>query len=44
MPTLLQIFSASRHLSDLLVTDPEALDLLRRSEGQERAGSRWWMN
>ena len=35
MPTLLQIFSASRHLSDLLVTDPEALDLLRRSEGQE---------
>ncbi len=36
MPTLLQIFSASRHLSDLLVTDPEAL---RPAAPQRRAGS-----
>lgn len=31
---LLQIFSTSQHLSDLLVTDPESYDLLRLTEGQ----------
>ncbi|MEN6457367.1 MAG: hypothetical protein ABFC63_00345 [Thermoguttaceae bacterium] len=35
MPTLLQIFSASQHLSDLLVTDPESLSLLRGNERHE---------
>jgi len=34
MPTLLQIFSTSQYLSDLLVNDPEGLDLLRLTEGQ----------
>jgi glutamate-ammonia-ligase adenylyltransferase len=34
LPTLLQIFAASQHLSDLLVTDTEAFDLLRLTEGQ----------
>ena len=34
MPTLLQIFSASQYLSDLLVTDPEGLDLVRLTEGE----------
>lgn len=34
LPVLLQIFSTSQHLSDLLVTDPEAYDLLRLTEGQ----------
>ncbi|GIW96373.1 MAG: glutamate-ammonia-ligase adenylyltransferase [Pirellulaceae bacterium] len=34
LPTLLQIFSSSQYLSDLLVTDPEAYDLLRMTEGQ----------
>jgi [glutamine synthetase] adenylyltransferase / [glutamine synthetase]-adenylyl-L-tyrosine phosphorylase len=34
LPTLLQIFSTSQHLSDLLVSDPEAYDLLRLTEGQ----------
>ena len=34
LPTLLQIFSTSQHLSDLLVTDPESFDLLRLTEGQ----------
>lgn len=34
LPTLLQIFSTSQHLSDLLVADPEAYDLLRLTEGQ----------
>ena len=34
LPTLLQILSASQHLSDLLVTDPEGFDLLRLTEGQ----------
>lgn len=33
MPTLLQIFSSSRHLSDLLVADNESYDLLRLTEG-----------
>jgi glutamate-ammonia-ligase adenylyltransferase len=37
LPTLLQIFAASQHLSDLLVTDPEAFDLLRLTEGQPAA-------
>jgi glutamate-ammonia-ligase adenylyltransferase len=37
LPTLLQIFAASRHLSDLLATDTAALDLLRLSEGGETA-------
>ncbi len=34
LPTLLQIFSTSQYLSDLLVSDPEAYDLLRMTEGQ----------
>jgi glutamate-ammonia-ligase adenylyltransferase len=34
LPNLLQIFSASQHLSDLLVVDQEAYDLLRMTEGQ----------
>ncbi len=34
MPTLLQIFATSQHFSDLLVVDPESLDLLRLTEGQ----------
>lgn len=34
LPTLLQIFSTSQHLSDLLAVDPEAFDLLRLSEGR----------
>jgi glutamate-ammonia-ligase adenylyltransferase len=33
MPTLLQIFSTSQYLSDLLVIDPEGFDLLRLTEG-----------
>lgn len=33
MPTLLQIFSTSQYLSDLLVSDSEGLDLLRLTEG-----------
>jgi len=32
--TLLQIFAASQHLSDLLISDPESFDLLRLTEGQ----------
>ena len=32
--TLLQILSASQHLSDLLVSDPEGFDLLRLTEGE----------
>ncbi|RIK82516.1 MAG: bifunctional [glutamate--ammonia ligase]-adenylyl-L-tyrosine phosphorylase/[glutamate--ammonia-ligase] adenylyltransferase [Planctomycetota bacterium] len=34
LPILLQIFSTSQHLSDLLVTDGESYDLLRMTEGQ----------
>src|SRR5215471_10961990 len=34
LPILLQIFSTSQYLSDLLVTDTEAYDLLRITEGQ----------
>ncbi|HUT92396.1 MAG TPA: bifunctional [glutamate--ammonia ligase]-adenylyl-L-tyrosine phosphorylase/[glutamate--ammonia-ligase] adenylyltransferase [Thermoguttaceae bacterium] len=34
LPTLLQILSTSQHLSDLLVADPQSLDLLRLTEGQ----------
>src|SRR5205085_10146959 len=34
LPILLQIFSTSQYLSDLLVTDSEAYDLLRITEGQ----------
>ncbi len=34
LPTLLQIFSTSQFLSDWLVRDPEAFDLLRLTEGQ----------
>jgi glutamate-ammonia-ligase adenylyltransferase len=34
LPTLLQIFSTSQHLSDLLIVDTEAYDLLRMTEGQ----------
>jgi len=34
LPILLQIFASSQHLSDLLVSDSEAYDLLRLTEGQ----------
>ncbi len=34
LPVLLQIFSTSQHLSDVLVRDPESYDLLRLTEGQ----------
>jgi glutamate-ammonia-ligase adenylyltransferase len=34
LPNLLQIFSTSQYLSDLLVIDREAYDLLRMTEGQ----------
>jgi [glutamine synthetase] adenylyltransferase / [glutamine synthetase]-adenylyl-L-tyrosine phosphorylase len=34
LPNLLQIFSTSQYLSDLLVSDHEAYDLLRMTEGQ----------
>jgi glutamate-ammonia-ligase adenylyltransferase len=34
LPILLKIFSTSQHLSDLLVNDGEAYDLLRMTEGQ----------
>jgi glutamate-ammonia-ligase adenylyltransferase len=34
LPVLLQIFSTSQHLSDLLIVDAEAYDLLRLTEGQ----------
>ena len=34
LPPLLQIFSTSQFLSDILVTDPEAYDLLRLTEGE----------
>ena len=33
LPTLIQIFSTSQHFSDLLIADPEGLDLLRLTEG-----------
>ena len=33
LPTLLQIFSSSQYLSDLLVMDPESFDLLRLTKG-----------
>src|SRR5205085_4010938 len=34
LPILLQIFSTSQYLSDLLITDSESYDLLRMTEGQ----------
>jgi glutamate-ammonia-ligase adenylyltransferase len=34
LPNLLQIFSTSQYLSDLLIRDPESYDLLRLTEGQ----------
>jgi glutamate-ammonia-ligase adenylyltransferase len=34
LPILLQIFSTSQYLSDLLITDSESYDLLRLTEGQ----------
>jgi glutamate-ammonia-ligase adenylyltransferase len=34
LTTLLQIFSNSQHLSDLLIRDPESFDLLRLTEGK----------
>jgi len=34
LPTLLQIFDASQHFSDVLVTDPEGFDVLRMTAGQ----------
>lgn len=33
LPTLLQIFSNSQHLSDLLIRDPESYDLIRLTKG-----------
>ncbi|MBN1912408.1 MAG: bifunctional [glutamate--ammonia ligase]-adenylyl-L-tyrosine phosphorylase/[glutamate--ammonia-ligase] adenylyltransferase [Pirellulales bacterium] len=37
LPTLLQIFSTSQHLADLLVADPESFDLLWLTDGQPLA-------
>ncbi|MCC6127558.1 MAG: bifunctional [glutamate--ammonia ligase]-adenylyl-L-tyrosine phosphorylase/[glutamate--ammonia-ligase] adenylyltransferase [Pirellulales bacterium] len=37
LPTLLQIMSASQHLSEVLVNDPEGFDLLRLTEGAPSA-------
>ena len=37
LATLVQIFDASQHFSDLLVTDPEGFDLLRMTEGRPNA-------
>ena len=34
LPPLLQIFSTSQHLSDLLIRDPASFDLLQMTEGQ----------
>jgi len=34
LATLLQIFSTSQYLSDLLISDPESYDLLRLTEGE----------
>ena len=34
MPAMLQIFSTSQHMSDLIIRDPESYDLLRLTEGQ----------
>ncbi len=34
LPVLLQIFSTSQYLSELLIVDPEGFDLLRLTEGQ----------
>ena len=34
LPILVQIFSNSQHLSDVMVQDPESFDLLRITEGQ----------
>ena len=34
LPILIQIFSTSQHLSDVIVNDPESYDLLRITEGQ----------
>ena len=34
LPILLQMFSTSQHLSDIMVTEPESYDLLRITEGQ----------
>jgi [glutamine synthetase] adenylyltransferase / [glutamine synthetase]-adenylyl-L-tyrosine phosphorylase len=33
LPTLIQIFSMSQHLAELLIGDPEGFDLLRLTEG-----------
>jgi glutamate-ammonia-ligase adenylyltransferase len=34
LPILLQMFSSSQHLSDVLIQEPEGFDLLRMTEGQ----------
>ncbi|MFO0903313.1 MAG: bifunctional [glutamate--ammonia ligase]-adenylyl-L-tyrosine phosphorylase/[glutamate--ammonia-ligase] adenylyltransferase [Pirellulales bacterium] len=34
LPTLLQVFSTSQYLSDLLIRDPETFDLVRMTDGQ----------
>ena len=41
MPPLLQIFAASQHLSDVLIRDPEAYDLLRLTRVNRWPGNRW---
>jgi glutamate-ammonia-ligase adenylyltransferase len=40
LPTLVQIFSTSQHLSDSLVTDPESFDRLRMTGGEPFARQR----
>lgn len=37
LPILVQIFSTSQYLSDILIQDPESYDLLRITEGQPAA-------
>lgn len=34
LPTLIQIFSTSQHLSDLLIADPESFELVRETRGR----------
>ncbi len=37
LPALVQIFSTSQHLSELLIADPESFDLVRTTEGRPYA-------
>ena len=34
LPILLQMFSSSQHLGDVMISEPESYDLLRLTEGQ----------